>query len=132
MSSCFILAATPTRSTTYFVIPDDDEWKYLSIPTTSVQVVQSLALTTGQQQQMHAATLYRQQAGSSDVGTDLVCTDIIDGSNTTLDLSPIGGDARHIAMAFTSSAVSDLYVAGSKGIGYYAGQPLQGTVSQDQ
>ena len=65
------------------------------------------------------------------VGTALSCssTDKDQTYNITVYLNAIGGGARDVAMAMTPLGLSDLYVAGLKGIGYYASQLLTKDVS---
>ncbi len=129
MSSCFILAGTPMALTVYIVIPEDDEWKYLPLRTIVTEVTQILAFIAASQEPRSVAILFRKDGGPKESGTDLVCSDILGGSSTTLDLSSIGGGAYSLSMAFTPSGLSDIYVAGFMGIGYYPNCSLQGTVS---
>jgi hypothetical protein len=139
MSSCFIIvgsAATDTKvATNYIVTPgsDEDNWRTLSLQEDSVKVLKTLAVILRKPFYGCTATLYKQNLASSDstlddpdVGSGLSCssTDSKQTYNITVYLKNIGGGARDVAMTVTPLKVSDLYVAGVKGIGYYASQKL--------
>ena len=139
MSSCFIIIGTKATdekvATIYVVTPGSDEknWRILSLQEDSTKVVKALAVTLRKPFYGCFAILYKQNPSSSDstldsedVGTALSCssTDTKQTYNITVYLDNIGGGARDVAMTVTPLNVSDLYVAGVKGIGYYASQIL--------
>lgn len=140
MSKCFITvgtAETETKlATDYVVNPGSDkegDWRILSLHEDASKVVKTLAVSLRKPFYGCIATLYKQRStkpdsvkDAVDIGTALACTSTDDKQtyNITLSLDNIGGGARDVTMAITPLSLSDLYVAGLKGIGYYASQLL--------
>jgi hypothetical protein len=135
MSSCFILVGSETDTggaKDYIVTPGSDEgnWRTVLVPEDSTKILKVLAVTLSEPYNCCAATLYKQNSSSSDptfddpdVGSSLFFSSIYDDKKFAINLNKIGG-ARDVAMTVTPSNVSDLYVAGSKGIAYYASQKV--------
>ncbi|KAJ7042245.1 hypothetical protein C8F04DRAFT_1390695 [Mycena alexandri] len=122
------------RGTDYNVDTDPNNsapWTTISLPETATAVLQVLGITRRASIGGSIVSLYKQELSSpdpvreaSDVGTSISCLSLDGVINTSLLLDKIGDGARSVCATSTSKGLSDIYVAGLKGIGYYAAQKL--------
>ncbi|KAJ7101244.1 hypothetical protein B0H15DRAFT_796081 [Mycena belliarum] len=122
------------RGTDYNVDTDPNNsspWTTISLPQSATAVLQVLGATRRSSIGASIVSLYKTALASpdsvrevSDVGTSISCLSLDGKTNTSILLDKIGDGARSVCATSTSKGLSDIYVAGLKGIGYYAAQKL--------
>ena len=119
------------RAVNYIVLPDlsTPTWTLVSIPTDASKVIKVLPAMLKNPIGSCAISLFRKSSTASDipanVGTFISC-DSLDGKyHIKVYLDKVGGGARTMSTVVNAKGLSDLYVAGLKGIGYYANRRLE-------
>jgi hypothetical protein len=117
------------RALNYIVLPDPStpSWTLVSIPTDASKVLKVLSATLADPIGACAISLFRKSSTASNipanVGTFIGC-DSVDGKyHIEVSLEKVGG-VKTMTTAVNGKGRSDLYVAGLKGIGYYANRKL--------
>jgi hypothetical protein len=138
MLSCFILVRVSENKmdaiTDFIVTPgssDEGNWRNAYTPSNATKVLKTLSVTLSGPYNGYTASLYKSNStlddfsyDDPDVGSGVYFSGIdgTEGLNFPgLNLYKTGG-ARDITVTVTPSKVSDIYVAGVKGIGYYANE----------
>jgi hypothetical protein len=139
---CFIVVGTQEttsdRATDYVISTDPDQkspWTTISIPENAKKVFKVTPVIQRKPLNACIASLYQQVVSGSappaDVGTKISCLSLDGSYNIDVVLDKIGG-GRDVSTTVTSKGLSDLYVAGVKGIGYYSSQKMDKDVRIDE
>ncbi|KDQ59182.1 hypothetical protein JAAARDRAFT_655196 [Jaapia argillacea MUCL 33604] len=116
------------RATDYVVSTDPSEsspWSIISLPENATRVLKVVPITQRIPFNACVASLYQQvvsgESPPPDVGTAVSCLSLEKSLNIAVVLDKIGG-GRDVSTTVTAKGLSDLYVAGVNGIGYYSSQ----------